>query len=664
MKSLWNEKEAARCQDDLALRVYTSRLIGGDPALVLHGGGNTSVKAQAVNLFGEKEEILYVKGSGWDLATIEAPGFAPVRLGTLKRMAELETLSDSDMVKNQRAAMIDPSAPSPSVEAILHAIIPFRFVDHTHADAVVTLTNTRDGLARAQKAFGKRVLVLPYLMPGFVLARQIRQETRDVNWPSLEGIVLLNHGIFTFADDARTSYERMVELVTRAEEALAAQGAFSPRPQELSPSGPQTPMRGEDLLALARMRKAVSTCAKVPQLARINRSEKTIEYTLRPDLRDFCFKGTLTPDHVISTKPQPMLAEENPAGCVEAYAAEYQAYFERNADGGQVMLDPAPRWAVWPGKGTVAFGPNGGRLRVIEDINRHTVCGSQWSQKLGGWEPLSEKDLFALEYWELEQAKLKRSAGAPEFEGKVALVTGAASGIGRMCAQELRNRGASVCALDINPEIRSIFKGDGFFPLVCDVTSVDALNEAVARTVETFGGLDILVTNAGAFPSGREIDQIGSEDWKKGIEINLSSHQYLMKAAIPFLREGIDPAIIVIASKNVPAPGPGAGLYSAAKAGLTQLARVAALELGPKGVRVNVVHPNAVFDTAIWTDSVLKDRAEKYGLTVDEYKRNNVMKTEVTSKDVARMVCAMAGPVFGRTTGAQVPVDGGNDRVI
>jgi NAD(P)-dependent dehydrogenase (short-subunit alcohol dehydrogenase family) len=328
------------------------------------------------------------------------------------------------------------------------------------------------------------------------------------------------------------------------------------------------------------------------------------------------------------------------------------------------MLDAAPRWAIWPGHGTFAFGPTAARAAVVDDITRHTRTAIELAERLGGWVALPERDLFDMEYWELEQAKLGKAASVPALQGKVALVTGAAGGIGRASVDALRAAGAAVVALDVSPSITTTFRGEGVLGLVCDVTDRAALEGAVALAVQSFGGLDIVVPNAGIFPSSQPIASLDDEVWARTISVNLTSQMALLRAAAPFLVLGHEPAIVVVASKNVPAPGPGAAAYSASKAGLTQLARVAALELGPKGVRVNVLHPHAVMDTALWTPELLESRAKNYGMTVEEYKRNNLLKVEVRSKDVADLVVAMAGPLFGKTTGAQVPVDGGSDRII
>lgn len=658
MQSRWNEEEASKYTNDpVAMRAYTSHLLGQEPSLVQHGGGNTSVKAARVNLFGEKEEILYVKGSGWDLATIEPQGFAPVKMDVLRRMARLEKLSDSDMVREQKAAMINPSAPNPSVEAIMHAIIPFKFVDHTHSDSVVAMTNTPDGETNAREVYGDKVLYIPYTMPGFILARKIFEATQDLIWEKCEGIVLLNHGIFTFANDAKTSYENMIRLVTKAEEFLAKRRADEVRTAQPT----QTPSVTE----LATLRRHLGTTLGAPVLMRLNQTPEAVGFANWDKAATVTGAGTITPDHVIYIKPFPMMIDTDIKTSLKNFTDDYHAYFASNELPGLKELDACPRWAVWPTVGCVDIATTAKALRITGDLTTHNRRCMQWAAALGGFRPVSEKDLFEVEYWELEQAKLKLGGGnKPVLQGKIAVVTGAASGIGKAIAEDLRAQGAAIAALDINPEIVTLFKGDGALGINCDVTSLSSIESALQKVASYFGGLDILVTNAGTFPSSKKIDELGEEEWTKTLNVNLSGHWRTIKAAIPLLKQGFEPSVIVVGSKNVPAPGPGASAYSTAKAGLTQLARVAALELAPFGVRVNTIHPDAVFDTAIWDGDVLETRAKHYGLTVDQYKRKNLLKTEITSQNVAQMVSALVGPAFGKTTGAQIPIDGGNDRVI
>ncbi|MDH5380415.1 MAG: bifunctional aldolase/short-chain dehydrogenase [Cyclobacteriaceae bacterium] len=656
MKNLWNESEAEKLNNDLLkLRVYTSRLLGQEEDLVLHGGGNTSVKIKETNIFGEEEEILYVKGSGWDLATIEAAGFAPVKQEMLLKMAELEEMNDPQMVRYQRMAMTNPSAPNPSVEAVLHAIIPFTFVDHTHADAVVTISNTPNGEQKIREIYGNKVIIVPYVMPGFILAREIYKMTRDINWNDYEGMILLNHGVFTFNHDPKKSYDMMIDIVSRAEKYLIEKGALDISGEELGTVEP---------LQVAKIRKQISAIRKTPTLARFDGSAPLKAFSELSNVADAGTRGPLTPDHIIRTKQAPVILSENFAEDIHAFVKEYENYFTENNTGDLVQLLPDPRWAIWPGKGRLSFGTSMKEVKIIEDISRHTIKAINQAEHLGGWTPLPEKDLFEMEYWVLEQEKLKKGSQPKSMQGKVALVTGGAGGIGKACVEALVEKGAVVAVLDLNPDIKGIFNRSEVLPIVCDVRDSEQLENAVSQTVTCFGGLDLVVSNAGIFPKSYSLDNMDPDTWDKSLSVNLTSHQRLLTICLPYLEMGIDPAIVIVGSKNVPAPGPGAAAYSVAKAGLTQLARVAALELGKKGIRINVVHPNAVYDTAIWTKEVLNARATHYGLSVEEYKTNNILRQEVTSADVANLTVELLGKTFSKTTGAQVPIDGGNDRVI
>lgn len=656
MKNRWQDKEARQCKNDpLALRVYTSRLLGADADLVMHGGGNTSVKVRRSDPYGEETDVLCVKGSGWDLATIEKQGFAPVRMDHLLKMAQFPTLDDREMVRLQRLGLLDPSAPNPSVEAILHAIIPFRFVDHTHADAVVTVTNTPDGKKYIEKIYGGKVLVIPYVMPGFILAKYIYDLTRDLDWSKIEGIVLLNHGIFTFADDAKTSYETMIKLVSRAERFLKTHARIKPAASFAKPV---------NLIDLAKIRREVSLARGKSVVAILDGNLDQVRFCSCRDIRSVSRRGPLTPDHVIRTKPKPVVISEDIAASIKHFVKQYREYFRRNKKKDLLCLDPSPQWAIWPGRGTIAFGRSVKDARIVADITAHTTRAIEQAQALGGWKVLSEKDIFEMEYWVLEQAKLAKKDQDPILQGKIALVTGAAGGIGRACVEKFLSQGAVVAALDINPKVEEMFVTPDVLGLNVDVTEHSQLQAAVEATVRRFGGLDIVIANAGIFPPSERLENMQDAAWAKSMKINLDSSQKLLKFAIPFLKLGNDPSVVLIASKNVPAPGPGAGAYSVAKAGLTQLGRIAALELAQYGIRVNILHPNAVFDTALWTEDVLQKRAKSYGLSVADYKRNNLLKTEVTSRDVAALACALASPLFAKTTGAQIPVDGGNERVI
>jgi rhamnose utilization protein RhaD (predicted bifunctional aldolase and dehydrogenase)/NAD(P)-dependent dehydrogenase (short-subunit alcohol dehydrogenase family) len=658
MKSLWNDADAVGCRTDLALRVYTSQLLGRDHTLVLHGGGNTSVKLDARLVTGEEIEALYVKGSGWDLETITEEGFTPLRLEPLRKLVRLETLSDPQMMSELAAQVIRPGAPAPSVETILHAILPHKYVDHTHADAVLAITNTPAGEKYIREIYGKDVVVVPYVMPGFDLAKACAESFRADAHAGTLGMILMNHGVFSFGATARESYERMIALVTRAEEFLATRRAWELVPSE---GGEDTRPTTADLVSL---RRDISQCAGFPVIMATHAEPKFRAFARRGDVAQVAQQGPMTPDHVIRTKRVPMIGRD-----VCRYADAYRAYFERNAPHAKepkTMLDPAPRVVLDPDLGLGAIGRSAKDARIVHDLYEHTIPVIERATALGGYQALPEKDIFDVEYWDLEQAKLRKAGKPPVFAGEVALVTGAASGIGKACVEAFLKRGAAVVGIDVQPGVVEVArKRDDYRGLTCDVGSAADVSRMLRNAVRAFGGIDMLVLNAGIFPGGRRIDSLTDEEWRRVHSINLDSNLMLMRECHPLLK--LAPAggrVVVVASKNVPAPGPGAAAYSASKAALTQLARVAALEWGSDGIRVNVIHPNAVFDTALWTPEVVAARAAHYGMSVEDYRKNNVLKIDVRSIDVAEMVAEMCGPLFSRTTGAQVPVDGGNDRVI
>ncbi len=658
MKNLWDSAEAAKCRSELELRVYTSRLLGRDNTLVLHGGGNTSVKVCEKNVVGEEEEILYVKGSGWDLETIELNGFTPVRMAHLLRLAHLETLSDPQMVSELATHVTRAGAPAPSVETILHAVIPHKFVDHTHADALLAITNTDDGEGRVRAIYGEDVMVVSYVMPGFELARACAKKIEAEMRPTTIGMVLLKHGLFSFGATAEESYGRMILLVERAEKYLEKKGAWEL--PAIGPMGPLGPMRRE----LAALRHEIAQSAGYPVVLSTSSDSKALAFARSPSVSEISQRGPATPDHILRTKRLPMLGRD-----VSGYATEYRDYFERNAPRAKepkTMLDPAPRVVLDPDFGLCTAGRSAKEAAIAHDLYSHTIDVITRAEALGGYRALSEEELFEFEYWDLEQAKLRRAGKPPIFAGEVACVTGAASGIGKACVDALLKRGAAVVGLDLDEQVTASggTRAD-YLGLKCDVTSAVAINDALEQAVRCFGGLDMLILNAGVFPAGTPIESLGDAEWRRVFAVNVDANLALMRECYPLLKLAAQGGrVVVIGSKNVTAPGPGAAAYSASKAALTQLARVAALEWGSANIRVNTLHPNAVFDTGIWTDEVLKARAASYGISVEEYKRDNVLKTEVRSADVGELAAELCGPLFAKTTGAQIPIDGGNDRVI
>jgi len=391
---------------------------------------------------------------------------------------------------------------------------------------------------------------------------------------------------------------------------------------------------------------------------------KFLAFVRSANVSDVSQRGPATPDHILRTKRLPMLGRN-----VDAYAIAYREYFSRHAASAKeskTMLDPAPRVILDDAFGLCCVGRSVREAAIARDLYSHTIDVITRAEALGGYRALFEAELFEFEYWDLEQAKLRRAGLPPIFGGEIALVTGAASGIGRACVDALLKRGAAVVGLDLDPSVSTCAGSrPDYLGLPCDVTSEAALASALETGVRAYGGLDMLVLNAGVFPAGAPIEKLGAEEWRTVMSVNLDANLTLMRECYPLLK--LAPAggrVVVIGSKNVAAPGPGAAVYSASKAALTQLARVAALEWGDAGIRVNTLHPNAVFDTGIWSEEVLKARAESYGLSIEAYKRNNVLKTEIRSADVGELAAEFCGPAFAKTTGAQIPVDGGNERVI
>jgi rhamnose utilization protein RhaD (predicted bifunctional aldolase and dehydrogenase)/NAD(P)-dependent dehydrogenase (short-subunit alcohol dehydrogenase family) len=656
MQHRWSDEDAASYPGLLGARVYSSRLLGTDSALVMHGGGNTSVKVTETDLFGRTVELLYVKGSGSDLSTVTEQGFAPVRLEDLLSLAELDELTDAQMAEQLKLACVR-EAPAPSVEAILHAILPARYVDHTHADAVLTITNTPNGRKRIEECFGDRVVVIDYVMPGFALARHCALEFPARRTDRTVGMVLMNHGVFSFGETAKESYELMIELVTMAEQYLAERGADELPVRSVTPS-PVAGRRDH----IAELRRDLSTLAGAPMILTSTATPRTAAFVDRDDYAEHATRGPMTPDHVIRTKRVPMIGTD-----LQTYAREYEQYFARNAPRSReplTMLDPAPRVVLDGALGLLTAGRTPRDALIARDIYVHTIDAIDRARALDGWQALTEEDIFDVEYWELEQAKLRRQGEPPPFAGEIVLVTGAASGIGRATADAFRSAGAAVVGLDRDVSIEGA-NGDAFLGVTCDVTDDAAIDDALTAAVNRFGGVDMVVCNAGVFPPSVRIDELASDAWRQVMAVNVDANLSLLRAAAPLLmcapRGG---RVVVNASKNVHAPGPGAAAYSASKAALTQLARVAALEWAAHGIRVNIVHPNAVFDTGIWDAATLESRAASYGLTVEQYKTNNLLGVEVTSHDVARVIVALCTPVFAKTTGAQIPIDGGNERIV
>ncbi len=663
MKSRWCERAAAGL-DPLALRVYSSRLLGAEPSLVLFGGGNTSVEHVVDDPRGGQVRALTIKGSGTDLATIAADGFATLVLDDLLPLRARARLDDDAMVRLVTRALIDPAAPRPSIETLLHAFIPLAWIDHSHADAILALTNQPDGAARIRGVFGGDVGLVPYIKPGFELS-QAAADVFDAN-PGVQGLVLDKHGLVTFGADARESYERHVALVSRAEAHVARVWR--------GPAAASAPPPAADPAALAlRIRGRASRRRRV--IVRFDGSPRVRAFVDRPDAATLAGQGPATPDHVLRTKRLPLLLDSvDPAAAaaaIEGYEAEYLAYVRRG--GGPhaaVVHDPAPRVVLAPGVGMFTCGRTAAEADAVARIYRHTMNVIEGADALGGYRALPERDLFEIEYWPLELYKLQNAPPERELAGRVAVVTGAASGIGKAAAQRLAAAGAHVVVTDVDlhgaaaAAAQIADAGGAADALPLDVTDEASVAAAFEHIVLTVGGLDIAVSNAG-IAAAAALEDLTLAAWRRSLDVNATGHFLFTRAAVRAMRaQGLGGSIVLVCTKNAFDPGRDFGAYSAAKAAELQLGRVLAIESGGHGVRVNMVNPDAVFqDSRLWSAQLRAGRAAAHGVAVDDledfYRARNLLQTRVTAADVAEAVLFLASDRAAKTTGAVLPVDGG-----
>lgn len=676
MKSRWSDK-AARAAiksyaaqnigEDLALRVYTTQLLGNDPRLVLHGGGNTSVKTRMTDTAGDTIDVLCVKGSGWDMGDIEPPGLPAVRLDAIRRLRALKKLSDEDMVNAQRGALLDSTSPNPSVETLLHAFLPHKFVDHTHSDAILSITDQSDGDHICRDLYGDRVALVPYIMPGFALAQSCARIWEK--HPDVEGLILLKHGIFTFGETAREAYERMIDLVTVAEKHLAKAGKAK---SFVSVRLPQKIASVEDIAPVLRGLVADPTQQDWRRMVMDFRaSPAALDYVNGKEVKTYATVGPVTPDHVIRTKPKPLILPVPKKGdlagfamaaakAMDAYEKDYMRYFNRNNRKLKIpktALDPLPRVVLVQGVGLFGLGKSAKDAAVAADLAETTARVVADAERLGRYRCIPEKDIFEIEYWSLEQAKLGKAAEKPLARHIVA-VTGGGSGIGKATAAAFARAGAEVAVLDRDKDAARIVADEiGGLAVQCDVTKPASVDRAFAAIIRAYGGLDILVSNAGAAWQGR-IGEVDEQTLRDSFELNFWGHQRCAQAAVAIMKaQGTGGALLFNTSKQAVNPGLDFGPYGLPKASTLFLSRQYALDHGADGIRSNAVNADRI-RSGLLTDEMIASRSTARGLSEGDYMAGNLLGREVTADDVAQAFIDLA--LAKKTTGAVMTVDGGN----
>jgi rhamnose utilization protein RhaD (predicted bifunctional aldolase and dehydrogenase)/NAD(P)-dependent dehydrogenase (short-subunit alcohol dehydrogenase family) len=678
MKSAWNERDAKAAVDrygkagvatDLALRIYSTHLLGRDRRLVLHGGGNSSLKTSARDLAGETVAVLRIKGSGSDMGSVEPAGFPAVRLEPLGALRARKSLSDAEMAKAQRAYLIDPQAASPSVEMLLHAFMPAKFVDHTHATAVLSLIDQPNAQDLCAEVFGGRLGLVPYRIPGFGLAKKAA-EVFDRH-PKVEGLILDKHGIFTFGDDAREAYEGMIGFVTRAENRLKKGRkvfASATIPKSIASAIEVAPI----IRGACTLRDVCGEAAHQRPILDFRSSDAILNFVNGKELARYARAGVITPDHVIRTKPWPLIVAAPQAGKLDAFARAagtavqifidgYTAYFVRNRKraNGAAMHDPAPRVVLVPGLGLFGLGQSAKDARIAADIAEAAVQGITGAEAIGRFTSISPADMFDCEYWPLELAKLGDHKTLP-LAGQVAVITGAGGAIGAATARAFAQAGTEVALLDLDAKAaqeKAKAVGGAALALACDVTDTASVRRAFDKVVAVFGGVDIAISNAGAAWQGK-IGEVDEAILRQSFELNFFAHQKVAQAAVKImLAQGTGGCLLFNVSKQAVNPGADFGPYGLPKAATLFLVRQYALDYGAAGIRANAVNADRI-RSGILTADFIKQRAKARGLSEKNYMSGNLLRREVTAEDVAQAFLAQALAL--KTTADVTTVDGGN----
>ncbi|MBI3252769.1 MAG: bifunctional rhamnulose-1-phosphate aldolase/short-chain dehydrogenase [Candidatus Omnitrophica bacterium] len=676
MQSFWRDREI-KGKSPLELLVYRSRLIGCEPKLCVWGGGNTSSKMAETDHLGRSVRILRIKGSGSDLKSCQPKDFSPLKLEEVLPALKRTAMTDEEMVEYLGRCLLDAKAPRPSIEALLHAFLPYQAIDHTHADAILSLTNTGRPRQICKEVYGEELIFIPYVKPGFDLAKTLAGEV--ARRPSCKGAVLEKHGLITWAEDSKTSYLRTIEMVSRAERFLASKAgnkkAFGG--QKIKPFSPGLRKFFIDRF-MPEFRNILSR--NKPVVLHFNDSKDVLEFVSSKNGPEVSQQGPATPDHMLRTKRIPCFLEltgdflktkQSFKRQLEAYASAHERYYQKYKKPGMFMLDPYSAVILIPGVGMVTSGKDLDSALITAEVYEHSVRVMRGASFVDRYVSLPPRQAFEIEYWPLELYKLSLAPPEKELARKIALITGACGGIGRVVARRLAASGAQVVVTDtdrkkvqeLEKEINAELKAQKVLGIPMDVTSPSSIRLAFQKIAGHLGGLDVVVSNAGV-ATVAALDHLSLAEWKRNLAVNATGHFLVAREALQLMkRQKMGGCFIFMATKNVPAPGAEFGAYSASKAACAQLAKIVAIEGAPFGIRSNMVNPDGVFkESGLWAE-IKKDRAKTFHIAEAEleehYRKRNLLQVRVEPEDIAEGVLFLASKRSSKTTGSMLPVDGG-----
>ena len=670
MKSKYSEKDAKNyiskfakrgVSKDLALRIYTTQLLGNDPTVVLHGGGNTSVKSSVKTLLGNLEDIIYVKGSGKDMGNIEEDGFPALEMKNLLKMRNLLKLDDFQMVNYQRKFMLDTTFPNASVETLLHAFLPHKFVDHSHSNAILALIDQPNPENFCKKVFGEEMGIVPYIMPGFELAKKAA-EVYEKN-TKVKGLILLNHGIFTFADDGKESYLRMIRYITKAEKELA-KNSKSIRVQKYN----ETKINIHEVSNLIRQQISIKKHDDYERkIVHFQKPDFFDEFFSHPDLKKFTQQGPVTPDHVIRIKSRPLvidLSKERKENIekliiksIQKYKDDYSKYFNRNHkyNSSASMLDPYPRLILIKGMGIFATGPSYKEAKIAMDVGLNSLSVILQASKFGTFKSIPEKEIFRMEYWPLELAKIKKTN--QKLKGQVAVITGGLGGIGFVTAKKFQKEGAEVVVVDIADPINIKLDLSGMTYIKCDITKEKNVKNIFENISKKYGGVDILISNAG-FATVESLEKLTKKQLDKSLDLNLFAHHYFVKHGVSIMKRQKTRGVVLFnISKQAVNPGKNYAAYGLPKSALLFLMKQYVVEFSNHGIRFNGVNADRI-RSGLMTSDMISKRSKARGLSITEYMSGNLLRQEVKAIDVADAFYHLA--LSYKSTASIITVDGGN----